>query len=285
MRACSRCTRLQAENTKKAPPQQHVEITMPLSLQGDCLMQSPPQRREQPATALNDTVANTAPPTLAPRQVPIQAAASASNEVISNSESASGTAAASQDRAQVAWNGNGSSNGAVKVYAPANAAGGASSRANSGSRTGSASALNGSLTAAFSNSDNTNSTVGNGSDLSNENNGASSNGASSNVANAPEQAAGFQQRSPQEVRKGSTWGPDAGSRGKSGRPRVVRDEIDENYEESLRLLSPLRCCHPRAVHTSCFTSCILIWTCLLARCTCLNLHSLGLASIQGGRTY
>lgn len=204
------------------------------------LPESPPQRREQPATALNDTAANTAPPTSAPRQVPIQAAASASNEAPSNSGTASSSATASQYEAQIAWNGNGSSNGAVKVYTPANAEGGASSTANSGSRTGSTSASNGSLTAAFSNSGNTNSIAGNGSDLSSENNGASSDGASSSVVNAPDQAAGFQQRSPQEMRKGSTWGPDAGSRGKSRRRRVARDEIDENYEESLRLLSPLR---------------------------------------------
>ena len=229
---------------KEAPAQQHVEITMPLSSYGDYLVQSPPQGREQPVTALNDTGANTAPPTSAPRQVPMQAAASAGNEATSSSGTASSTATASQYRARIAWNGNGSGNGAVKVYTPANAEGGASSTANSGSRTGSASASNGSLTAAFSNSDNTNSTAGNGSDLSSESNGASSDGASSNVANAPDQAAGFQQRSPQKMRKGSTWGPDAGSRGKSGRRRVVRDEIDENYEESLRLLSPLRCCFP-----------------------------------------
>ena len=50
------------------------------------------------------------------------------------------------------------------------------------------------------------------------------------------------------MRQGSTWGPDAGSTASSGgragpgRRRVVKDQIDENYEDGLRMLTPLRCC-------------------------------------------
>ena len=70
----------------------------------------------------------------------------------------------------------------------------------------------------------------------------------SNGAPGPVQAAAFQEESPQDGRQGSTWGPDAastassGSRARPGRQRVIKDQIDENYEDGLRMLNPLRCC-------------------------------------------
>lgn len=77
----------------------------------------------------------------------------------------------------------------------------------------------------------------------------------------------FQQESPQEARKGSTWGPDAGSKGRAGRrKKVVRDQIDENYEDALRMLTPFRCCPLAALfpskslyHVICCLCCCKRW--------------------------
>ena len=65
-------------------------------------------------------------------------------------------------------------------------------------------------------------------------------GEASNGASSPSLASTFQQKSPQEARRGSTWGPDPGSKAKGGKRRMVRDQIDENYDSALRTLSPLR---------------------------------------------
>lgn len=62
----------------------------------------------------------------------------------------------------------------------------------------------------------------------------------SNNISSPSLASTFQQKSPQKARRGSTWGPDPGSRAKGGKRSMVRDQIDENYESALRSLSPLR---------------------------------------------
>ncbi len=111
------------------------------------MMQAPVPEREQPATALNDTVADTRASVSAMRGTPAEQAGSADSAIHSSGTAAASTGAASV--ASLSTNGKSNGNGAVVVVGPIE---GSSSMAGSGARVGSASASNGSLTAGFSNS-------------------------------------------------------------------------------------------------------------------------------------
>ena len=115
------------------------------------LVQVPAQRRQQPATALNDTPANSAPPTASPRSIPVQGAPSGSD---AGDITGYGGAGQSFQR-----NGSNAENGSVVVIAPSGRREGAGSAAGSGARVGAASSTNGSLTAAFSSSKSTSSSI------------------------------------------------------------------------------------------------------------------------------